>query len=59
MPIQQAQDGGIVLPNHVYLIPSRKNMMIAAAEGAWAFNEKGLGSVHAMSHACGLGQGSG
>lgn len=32
---------------------ARKNMMMAAAEGAWAFNEKGLGSVHAMSHACG------
>jgi len=32
---------------------ARKNMMIAAVEGAWAFNEKGLGSVHAMSHACG------
>ncbi len=34
-------------------IDARKNMMIAAAEGAWAFNDKGLGSVHAMSHACG------
>lgn len=31
---------------------ARKQMMIAAAEGALAF-QKGLGSVHAMSHAAG------
>jgi len=34
---------------------ARWNMMMAATEGAMAFS-KGLGAVHAMSHACGADQ---
>jgi alcohol dehydrogenase class IV len=34
---------------------ARWHMMMAAAEGAMAFS-KGLGAVHAMSHACGADQ---